>query len=85
VLAVGGDSTAARTPSNSSDKAGNGLSTSADQPTTTLFTLSVTQADAERLVHAARTGTLTFALLGPETTATPGAGTDDRTIFEVAK
>ena len=34
-------------------------------------------------MHASRTGTLTFALLGPGTTATPGAGVDDRSLFEV--
>jgi pilus assembly protein CpaB len=48
---------------------------------TVLFTLAVTQRQAELLVHASRTGTLTFALLGPGASATPG-GVDDRTLLE---
>jgi pilus assembly protein CpaB len=46
-----------------------------------IVNLAVTQAQAERLVHGSRTGTLTFALLGPGTDATPGLGVDDSTMF----
>lgn len=47
-----------------------------------LLTLAVTQRQAELLVHGARTGTLTLALLGPNADATPGPGVDDLSIFE---
>jgi pilus assembly protein CpaB len=49
-----------------------------------LVTVAVTQAQAEKIVHVARTGTMTLALVGPEAAATPGAGTDDRRLFKVA-
>jgi pilus assembly protein CpaB len=48
-----------------------------------LFTLAVSQAQAERLVHGSRTGTLTFALLGPGAAASTGKGVDDRSVFGV--
>ncbi len=56
-----------------------------DRQTLILFTLAVTQAEAEKLVHAARTGTVTFALIGSDATAAPGKGIDDRRLFEVTK
>jgi pilus assembly protein CpaB len=62
-----------------------GLGAAATQQTTTLLTLAVTQDQAQRLVHGSRTGTLTFALLGPDSHATPGAGVDDRSLFEVTR
>jgi pilus assembly protein CpaB len=52
---------------------------------TLLVTLAVTPEQAERLVHVAHTGTLTLALLGPETTVKPGLGTDDLRLFEESK
>jgi pilus assembly protein CpaB len=45
----------------------------------------VTQPEAEKLLHAARTGTISLALIGPESVATPGAGIDDRRLFQVAR
>ena len=83
VLAVDDSTTVTSKPENQ-DKP-TGLAASAMQPTTTLLTLAVTQDQAQRLVHGSRTGTLTFALLGPETKATPGAGVNDRTLFGGAK
>jgi|tagenome__1003787_1003787.scaffolds.fasta_scaffold20757577_2 pilus assembly protein CpaB len=83
VLAVD-DSTTVTQPSESKDKPA-GLGTAALQPTTTLLTLAVTQDQAQKLVHGSRTGTLTFALLGPDAKATPVAGVNDRTLFGGAR
>lgn len=46
-----------------------------------LVTVAVTQDQAERLVHAARTGALHFALLGETTELMPTAGVSDETLF----
>jgi pilus assembly protein CpaB len=46
-----------------------------------LITVAATQAEAEKLIHVSRTGTLTFALLGPEATAALGSGVDDHHLF----
>jgi pilus assembly protein CpaB len=83
VLAVD-DSTTVTNPTESKDKP-TGLGAAALQPTTTLLTLAVSQDQAQRLVHGSRTGTLTFALLGPDAHVTPGAGVNDRSLFEVAR
>lgn len=83
VLAVD-DSTTVTDPSASQDKPA-GLGAAAMQPTTTLLTVAVTQDQAQKLVHGSRTGTLTFALLGPDAHATPGAGVNDRTLFGGAR
>lgn len=47
-----------------------------------LVTLALTQDQAERLVHATRTGALHFALLGETTQLTPSAGVTDQNLFE---
>jgi pilus assembly protein CpaB len=83
VLAV--DDSATVKPRQESEDKPSGLAATALQPTTTLLTLAVTQDQAQRLVHGSRTGTLTFALLGPDAKATPGAGVNDRTLFGGAK
>ncbi|SNY41836.1 RcpC/CpaB family pilus assembly protein [Paractinoplanes atraurantiacus] len=44
-------------------------------------TLAVDSEDAQRLVHAARTGLLYLAMLGPEATAVPGPGVDISRLF----
>lgn len=49
--------------------------------TAQLVTLAVTQEQAERLVHATRTGALHFALLGEETSLTVSDGVNDVTLF----
>jgi pilus assembly protein CpaB len=46
-----------------------------------LVTLAVTQAEAEKLVLAATTGSLYFALLSDTSQVQPGAGVDNRTLF----
>lgn len=46
-----------------------------------LVTVAVTQEQAERLVHATRTGALHFALLGEGTLLKPSAGVSDLTLF----
>ncbi len=83
VLAVD-DSTTVKEPSDSKDKPA-GIGAAGLQPSTTLLTLAVTQDQAQRLVHGSRTGTLTFALLGPDAKTTPGAGVSDRNLFGGAK
>jgi pilus assembly protein CpaB len=83
VLAVD-DSTTVTDQKPSADQP-SGLGAAAMQSTTTLLTVAVTQDQAQRLVHGSRTGTLTFALLGPDAHAKPGAGVNDRSLFEVAR
>lgn len=46
-----------------------------------LVTVAVTQGQAERLVHATRTGALHFALLGREAAVTTSEGVSDITLF----
>jgi pilus assembly protein CpaB len=46
-----------------------------------LVTVAVTQEQAQRLVHATRTGALHFALLGEGTVLSPTEGVNDRTLF----
>ncbi len=84
VLAVGTTTTTSRTSvgPESSSAGGTAVST---QTTTALFTLAVTQDQAEHLVHGAQTGTLTFALIGSGASATAGKGVDDRRLFGVVK
>jgi len=83
VLAVG--ATTAATAASATAEAKTGAATATAQDTLTLFTLAVTPQEAERLVHAGRTGTLTFALLGPDAEVSPGVGTDDRRLFQEAR
>jgi pilus assembly protein CpaB len=83
VLAVGATTTVQ--DAKDDQEAAAGLAAAGGQNTLTLFTLAVTQAQAEKLVHAARTGTMTFALLGPETSVSQGKGVNDRSLFEVTK
>jgi pilus assembly protein CpaB len=81
VLAVG-DTTSTTTDEKDKQQA---ASAAGGQNIQLLVTLAVSQPQAEKLVHASRTGTLTAALLGPKTTATPGKGTDDRRLFTDVK
>jgi len=46
-----------------------------------LVTFVVTQAEAEKLIHAQQTGTLYLALLGTKSDVAPSAGVDNRSIF----
>lgn len=48
---------------------------------TSVVTVAVTQAQAERLIHVFNTGTLSFALLGAQSTISPDAGVDDLGLF----
>jgi pilus assembly protein CpaB len=54
---------------------------SSDASTSTLVTLSVSQDQATRIIHAERTGTMTFALLGSDGAPNVGPGVDDRHLF----
>jgi pilus assembly protein CpaB len=85
VLAVGVSTTTTSTaPSDEKSSPALG-SDAATQSATTLFTLAATQSQAERLIHSSRTGTLTFALLGPDAKVAAGKGVNDHKLFEVAK
>jgi pilus assembly protein CpaB len=46
-----------------------------------VLTVSVDQTDAERLIHATRTGELYLALLTETSEVSPGPGVDGRTLF----
>ena len=46
-----------------------------------LVTVAVDQADAERLIHAAQTGTVYLALLTDTSKTAPSDGVDNRTVF----
>ena len=46
-----------------------------------VVTVAVTQADAERLIHATSTGTLYFALLTDSSDVKPGPGVDNSSLF----
>ncbi|GAA2529950.1 Flp pilus assembly protein CpaB [Pilimelia columellifera] len=48
---------------------------------TIVVTVGVIQSDAERLIHAAQTGTLYLALLDDTATIAPGLGVDNNTLF----
>jgi len=48
---------------------------------TVLVTFAVTQADAEKLIHAAQTGALYLALVTDTSRTAPGAGVDNRSVF----
>ena len=48
---------------------------------TVALTLAVTQKEAEKLIHAAETGSLWFGLLSPTSTTAPSEGVDSRRLF----
>jgi pilus assembly protein CpaB len=79
VLAVGA-STAAP---DSDTSQGNQTTTTNNNPqATTLYTVAVTQAQAELLIHGTQTGTLYLALLTDASTVTSDGGVNDHTLFE---
>jgi pilus assembly protein CpaB len=80
VLAIGATTTKP-SADNSKGSDGDMQNASNDTTVTTLITLSVTQDQAQRIIHAERTGTMTFALLGADAKPTPGNGVDDRRLF----
>lgn len=49
---------------------------------TVALTLAVTQKEAEKVIHAAETGSLWFALLSPTSTTAPSEGVDSRRLFD---
>jgi pilus assembly protein CpaB len=52
-----------------------------DVSVSTLITLAVTADQAARIIHAERTGTMTFALLGADAAPTTGTGVGDKGLF----
>lgn len=83
VIAVGERGTAgAQTSAPAAGTPPSGQSTTkAKAGATVLVTVAVSQAEAERLVHAAQTGTLYLALLDDTATIEPGPGVDNNTLF----
>lgn len=69
-------------------KTSDGKTTDAKKKTTSklntalLVTVAVTQAEAERLVHAVQTGTLYLALVTESSDVNPGAGVDNHSLFK---
>lgn len=57
-------------------------SRSGQAATAVLVTVAVTQSEAEKLVHAARTGNLYLALVTESSEVRPGAGVDNRSLFK---
>jgi len=65
----------------SSDK-NDGKAVVDDKPVTTaVLTVAVTAHEAEKLVHAAQTGQVYFALLGPHSKTSPTSGVDNTNLF----
>jgi Flp pilus assembly protein CpaB len=83
VIAVGerGTTGAATSATTNDAVATDTKATSTKGAATMLVTVAVTQQEAERLVHAAQTGTLYFALLDDTAKIEPGAGVDNNTLF----
>jgi pilus assembly protein CpaB len=86
VIAVGergtaGAATSEPTAGASANTAAKGDSGAAKAGTVVLVTVAVTQAEAERLVHAAQTGTLYLALLDDTAEIEPGPGVDNNSLF----
>jgi len=71
------------TTSSTNDKTKNSDMQMASQDTSVsaLVTLAVSQDQATRIIHAERTGTMTFALLGDDAAPTVGQGVEDRLLF----
>jgi pilus assembly protein CpaB len=80
VLAVGA-STTAQDPTTLQQAAQTNGAAQGPQATT-MYTLAVTQSQAELLVHGTQTGTLYFALLTDASTVTTDGGVNDRNLFE---
>jgi pilus assembly protein CpaB len=84
VIAIGERGTAGAATSAPSAAAAPGAATTGGAPkggATMLVTVAVTQAEAERLIHAAQTGTLYFALLDEASAIEPGPGVDNNSLF----
>ena len=81
VLAVGA---AEQTSSDGSGKPSGGLAANGaagGAGDTVLVTVAVTQAEAEKLIHAAQTGAVYLALVTDRSATSPGPGVDNRSIF----
>jgi pilus assembly protein CpaB len=81
VIAVGERGTAGAATSVPAATAAPGANGTASPSTTMLITVAVSQDEAERLVHAAQTGTLYLALLDDTAKIEPGQGVDNNTLF----
>jgi pilus assembly protein CpaB len=80
VLAVGEHGTSGVAISEASTESRSGQDT-AKAGQTMLVTLAAGQDDAEKLIHASLTGTLSLVLLDDTATITPGPGVDNNSLF----
>ena len=64
------------------DGSSNDAATKRSAVTKVMITVAVTQAEAEKLVLAATTGSLYLALLNGSSTVRPGAGVDNHSLFD---
>lgn len=80
VLAVGVYNSGAVTTA-TSDGEGDGDTAGGSSGSGLILTVSVNQRDAERLIHATRTGQLYLALLTDSSQVEPGSGVDIRNLF----
>ena len=81
VLAVGTTTTVASGTAKDASSSSGMQNASSQTPVALLVTLAVTADQAQRLIHAERTGTMTFALLGDGDPPKAGSGVDDRNLF----
>jgi pilus assembly protein CpaB len=79
VLGVGERGTAGAATSTPAGEAATAKDTKAGL--TVLVTLAANQDEAERLIHASLTGSLSFALLDDTATIEPGPGVDNNSLF----
>jgi pilus assembly protein CpaB len=78
VIAVGSQ---VATPGQTSTQAPSGTTTDSNGQVRVLFTVAVTQSQAEVLIQGIQTGTLYFALLNSSSDVKPGLGVNDRDLF----
>jgi pilus assembly protein CpaB len=76
VIAVGATTTISKTTTSAA-----GAQTTEQLPNT-LFTLSVSESDAEKVMYASSHGELTFGLLNAKSKVTPGSGVTSQNLFK---
>jgi pilus assembly protein CpaB len=85
VIAVGNHGSGGQTTTGGSaagEAAGDGASDTSQKKDEVTVTVAVTQAQAEKLVHATQTGAIYLGLLGADSKVKPGAGVDNNSLFQ---
>jgi pilus assembly protein CpaB len=84
VIAVGDRDTGQTTsgPSTGGSGASDETTAASGKKNEVSITVAVTQAQAEKLVHATQTGALYLGLLGTDSKVKPGAGVDNNSLFQ---